>query len=121
MNLMIAQTHVRYMALVLLFTFCQVIGTMCVLPDLSEAHEAALIQDRMACPMDGTVMCPPSLVSSPERQVKHSLKTDTDLSAALHSAAVAIPTARSSPSPWARSSAFSIAPISIESSSVLRI
>ena len=119
-NPMSSHLHVRYMALALLFSFCQVIGTMCVLPDLSEAQDmAVLMEDHTVCSMDGIVTCPPSLISSPERQLKHS--PDTDHSAALYCVAGAIRTARSSPTPCARSSPLSIVPISIESSSVLRI
>ena len=59
-------------ALVIFFVFCQVIGTMCVLPDVSVAQDiAALMEGGVSCPMDGTIMCPPSITSSSERQVKH--------------------------------------------------
>lgn len=120
-DLMITQVHVRYMALALLFTFCQVIGTMCAVSDLSERPETAiLIEDRMACPMDGNVMCPPSLTSSPERHIKQSVVLGVDHAAILPGHAV-IPTVRLAGMRWFRSSAHSIVPISIESSSVLRI
>lgn len=121
-NLMVAQTHVRYMALALLFTFCQVIGTMCALPDLSEARDmAVLTEDHMACLMDGTIMCPPSLTSSPGRQLKQSLISCLDHVPVLQSRVLSGTTVSVAPTPWARSSALSIVPISIESSLVLRI
>ena len=118
---MIPQVHVRYMALALLFTFCQVIGAMCAVPDLLERHEtASLIEDRMACPMDEAIMCPPSLTSSPERHIKQSVVLGVDHASILPGQAV-IPTVSQAGMRWFRSSAHSIVPISIESSSVLRI
>ncbi|MBH0204486.1 MAG: hypothetical protein HP498_01450 [Nitrospira sp.] len=118
---MIAQGHVRYVALALLFTFCQVIGTMCAVPDLLERHEtASLIEDRMACPMDEAIMCPPSLTSSPERHIKQSVALGVDHAAILSGHAV-ISTVSPAGMRWFRSSVHSIVPISIESSSVLRI
>lgn len=119
-NLMNLQVHIRYMALALLFTFCQVIGTMCILPDLSEAQEAALLEDRMACPMDGTIMCPPSLISSPERQVKNNLVAEVD-HVLIPVGFPAILGGRAIQTMWSLDNAHSIVPISIESSSVLRI
>lgn len=118
---MIPQVRVRYMALALLFTFCQVIGTMCAIPDLSERHDtASLIEDRMACPMDESVRCPPSLASSPERHIKQSIALGLDHAASLPGHAV-ISSAPWAGMRWFRSSVHSIVPISIESSSVLRI
>lgn len=118
---MISQVHVRHMALALLFTFCQVIGTMCAVPELSERHEiASLIEDGMACPMDEAIMCPPSLTSSPERHIKQSVVLGVDHAAILPGDAVIL-TVSSAGMRWFRSSAHSIVPISIESSSVLRI
>lgn len=121
-DLMIPRVHTHFVTLVFLFAFCQVIGAMCALPDLSmaEDHPAILVEGGMACPMDGTIMCPPSVTSSPERQVKNGLTLDVDHAPALLvSAAVlttpSVPTLR----PW--SNACSIVPISIASSSVLRI
>jgi hypothetical protein len=109
------------LSLLLFFILCQVIGTMCAIPGLAVAGEAvALVGEGMGCPMDGTIMCPPSLTSSPERQVKSGGIVDMD-----HAPIVLNPTpvrnAPSGPSPWSWSSAFSIVPISITSSSVLRI
>ena len=50
------------------------IGTMCALTDLSRARGAALLMEEgMACLMDGTTLCPPSLTSSPERQIKNNV------------------------------------------------
>lgn len=118
---MIPQVRVRYMALTFLFTFCQVIGTMCVLPDLLEAQEAPLLmEDHMACPMAENIMCPPSLTSSPERHMKQSAVLGVDHEAILlvHAGLPTVPSARMH---WFRSSVGSIVPISIESSSVLRI
>lgn len=118
---MIPQVHVRYIAVVLLFTFCQVIGAMCAVSDLSERHETAiLIEDRMTCPMDGNVMCPPSLTSSPERQIKNNLVAEVD-HALIPDGSPAILAGRSVQTMWSWGSANSIVPISIESSSVLRI
>lgn len=118
---MIAQGHVRYLALALLFTFCQVIGAMCAVPDLSERHQiASLIEDRMACPMDEAIMCPPSLTSSPERHMKQSVVLGVDHAAILSGHAV-ISTVPPAGMRWIRGNAHSIVPISIESSSVLRI
>ncbi|HSB45627.1 MAG TPA: hypothetical protein VLD60_11480 [Nitrospira sp.] len=111
----------KYVALVLLFIFCQVIGTMCALPDLSVAEEiATLVEEGMVCPMDGTIMCPPSITSSPERQIMHVLVADFDHATILLGSAAGLPV-RSAPSLWSWSSSSSIVPISISSPSVLRI
>ena len=118
---MILHAHVRYMALVLLFTFCQVIGSMCAMPDVSEAYEAAFAEDRMACPMDGAIMCPPSLTSSPERQIKLTTVTSSDQAVILPCLVPSGLTSRTSPVPWPGSSVLSIVSIAISSSSVLRI
>jgi hypothetical protein len=74
----------------------------------------------MACPMDGTSMCPPSATSSPERQVKNGAAIDLDHGPILLSpaAVLTVPSARRL---WSWSSAWSIVPLSIGSSSVLRI
>jgi hypothetical protein len=119
---MFRRVPVQFVALAAFFILCQVIGTMCALPDLSEAREAAiLMEDNMAYPMDGTIMCPPSLTSSPERQVKHIPITDAGHVPVLQRSAPGVMSGHLSPPPWSRSSAFSIVPISIGSSSVLRI
>jgi hypothetical protein len=120
--LMMSQVRERYITLALLFTFCQVIGAMCAVPDLSERHATAiLIEDRITCSMNESAMCPPSLTSSPERQTKPILFADADHSPVLNNAAASVLTVRSAPQPRSGSNALSIVPISIESSSVLRI
>ena len=111
----------QFFAVTAFFILCQVIGSMCALPDLSEAHEAALLEDRMACPMDRTIMCPSSLTSSPGRQLKQSVISYPDHAPVLQSLAFSVTTVSVALTPWAWSSALSIVPISIESSSVLRI
>ena len=76
----------RFFSLVLLFALCQIVGTMCTVPDLSLADDAAQLAEEMshmACPMDGTSMCPLSVVSSPERQSKPPATTDLDQIAIL--------------------------------------
>ena len=119
---MIRRVNTQYFFLVLFFfTLCQVIGTVCALPDLSVAAGAALlVEEGMACPMEGTTMCPASLTSSPERQIKNSMVMDVDHATTLLGSA-AVLTVQCTPtlSPW--SSACSMVPISISSSSVLRI
>jgi len=117
---MIRRVNTHYFFLVLFFfTLCQVMGTVCPVPDLSMAEGAALlVEEGMPCPMDGTTMCPPSLTSSPERQIMNSMASDVDLAPIL----VSFSTAPTNPSaPWLWSSVLSIVPISIGSSSVLRI
>ena len=118
---MIPRVNTRYIALVLVFAFCQVIGAMCALPDLSVAEGAMLfVEEEMACPMDGTTMCPPLLTSSPERQLKNSMVMDVDHETVLLNPA-AVRTAPLASTLWSRSSEYSITPLSIGSSSVLRI
>ena len=118
---MIRRMNTPYVALVLLFILCQVIGTMCDLPDLSMAGDAApLVEKGMACPMDGATMCPPSLTSSPERQTKNSMVLDIDHATIVLGSAARL-TVPSAPTRCFWSSARSIVPISIGSSSVLRI
>jgi len=96
-------------------------GTVCPLPDLSVAEGAALlVEEGIACPMDGTTMCPTSLTSSPERQIKHNLVSDVDHATTLLGSA-AVLTVPSAPTLCFWSSACSMVPISISSSSVLRI
>ena len=111
----------RHVALILVFAFCQVIGTMCALPDLAVAAGAGLlVEEGMDCPMDGTTMCPPSLTSSPERQIKHGMVSDVDHAPILLNPAGML-TVALTPTLWFWSRAGSIVPISIGSSSVLRI
>lgn len=118
---MTRRVKMLYVVLVFFFTLCQVIGTTCALPDLSMAADTALlVEEGMACPMDGTTMCPPSLASSPERQIKDSMVSDFDHAPVLLSVSNALTsplvTAYSS-----GSSVLSIVSISIGSSSILRI
>jgi len=121
LGFLIRRVNVPYLALMFFFILCQVSGTVCAMPDLSVAADGvSFAEDGMACPMDGTTMCPPSLTSSPERQIKHSMVSDIDPVAVL----LSVSPARTSPSvsvPWSWSSVWSIVPISISSSSVLRI
>ena len=120
-GVMIRRANRPYLALVFFFTLCQVIGTVCALPDLPVAADVALLaEEGMACPMDGTTMCPPSLTSSPERQIKTSMVSDVDHAPTLCSFPTAL-TSPSAPALWSGSSACSIVPISIASSPVLRI
>lgn len=120
-NPMIRRVNTQYFAVALFFTLCQVIGMVCALPDLSVAEGASLlVEEGMACPMDGTSMCPPSATSSPERQVKNGAVIDLDHGPILLSSA-AVLTAPSVSTQWSQGSACSIVPISIGSSSVLRI
>ncbi|OQW32786.1 MAG: hypothetical protein A4E19_05350 [Nitrospira sp. SG-bin1] len=111
----------QFIAMVVVFTFCQVMGAMCVLPDLSDADETAILgKESTACPMDGTIMCPPSLTTSPERQIKNSLVVVVDPVLSLVGRAE-VPAAVSFELIESWSNAYSIVPISISSSSVLRI
>ena len=120
-GLMIQRVNLQYVALVFFFTLCQVIGTTCALPDLSVAADAALlVEEGMACPMDGAAMCPPSLPSSPERQIKYSMVSDVDHETIQLSPAAVLPVS-SVWMQWSWSRAFFNVPISISSSSVLRI
>jgi hypothetical protein len=119
----IAKTQMRFFSLVLLFALCQIVGTMCTVPDLSLADDAAQLAEEMnhvACPMDGTIMCPPSLTASPERQLKNSMVVvgDPVLSLVSHGEVLAGVSLEMIDS-W--SSAYYSVPISISSSSVLRI
>lgn len=120
-GLMIRRVDTKYIALVFFFTFCQVIGMMCALPDLSVAEGGALlVEEGMVCPMDGHTMCPLSLTSTPERQIRYTLGSEIDHATNLLGSA-AVLTVQCTPklSPW--SSACTIVPISISSSLVLRI
>jgi hypothetical protein len=118
---MIRRVNTQHVALVFCFALCQVIGTMCALSDLSVAEDAVLlVEERMACPMDGATMCPPSLTSSPERQIKNSTVFDIDHATILLNPST-MRTVPSAPACCSWSSARSIVPISIGTSSVLRI
>jgi len=120
---MLAKVRMRSFSLILLFALCQIVGIMCTLPDLSLADDAARLageMSHMACPMNGTNMCPLSAVSSPERQLRHAAAVELDQAPLLPSAVTVLTTAPF-PTPWSWESVFSIVPISIASSSVLRI
>jgi hypothetical protein len=118
---MIRRVKMQSFALVFFFVLCQVIGTTCALPDLSVAADATmLVEEEMTCPMNGTTTCPPSLTSSPERQIKHGLVWGVDHAPILLSFSKAL-THPLAPIPWSWRSVLSIVPISIGSSSVLRI
>ena len=118
---MFRRVPLQLSAMVMIFTFCQVIGTMCALPDLSEAEETAiLVEESMACPMDGTIMCPPSLTASPERQIKNCVVVVVDPVLSFVSP-IEVSAGVSREMLWSWSSAYSLVPISISSSSVLRI
>nr|WP_281721192.1 hypothetical protein [Nitrosomonas nitrosa] len=113
--------NIRFM--VLGFAFCQVMGVMCPVPDLSLAKDAPQLAEEMshaACPMDGTFACPPSLTSSPERQLPISSVADIYAAQVVANGATT-PVSLSARSIGSVSSAYSIVPISIASSSVLRI
>ncbi len=122
MTRMIRRVDTKYVALLLFFTFCQVIGSMCALPGLSVAEETAtLVEERMACPMDGTIMCPPSITSSPERQLRQSIIVMDVAHATILLSPVAVPTVFPTPTQFSWSSVCSLVPLSIGASSVLRI
>lgn len=73
------QLRVSSFAIVVFFAFCQVIGVMCALPDISLAGNQTMISEQgMVCPMDSGLMCPASLTSSPDRQVKVGSALNTD-------------------------------------------
>ena len=113
----------RSYSLALLFALCQVVGTMCSLPDVSLADDVAQVAEEMndmACPMDGTVMCPPSLTASPERQIKNVLLVEVDPVPSLVNHP-RVSTDVSTEMMWSWSTAYSLVPLSISSSSVLRI
>ncbi len=113
--------RLQSVSLLLFFVFCQVIGTMCVIPDVGIASEGVfLVEESMACPMEAVTMCPPSLTSSPERELKDGPSTSIS-----HTTIVVNPVLESDvPSVlalWSWSSVLSIVPLSIVASSVLRI
>ena len=118
----IVNDKMQSFSVVLLFALCQIIGTMCTVPDLWLAGEATQLAEEinhMACPMDGTLMCPPSLAASPERQTKKSMVVVVD--PVLSFVSLIEVSDGVSSEIWSWSSAYSVVPISISSSSVLRI
>lgn len=103
------------------FVFCHVIGFTCAVPDVSLASgNSVLSEEAMACPMDERIMCPPSATSSPERQIKHGMTLDVDHAPVAIGLTVGH-TILTVPTQWSWSRVLSIVPISIDSSSVLRI
>jgi hypothetical protein len=104
----------------ILFAFCQIIGSMCGLPDMSVAHEGGISEKgNIACPMDGALACPPSLTSSPERQIK--IITVADVYAAqIFATGATTPLSPPVQPNVSVGNAYSIVPITI-ASSVLRI
>ena len=120
-GLMIPRVQIRHVVLAFFFALCQVIGATCALSDLSVAEGASLlVEEGMACPMDGTTMCPSVLISSPERQIKRTLVSNVDHAPTLLGSA-AVLTVQCIPALSSWSSAGSMVPISISSPSVLRI
>lgn len=120
----IAKARIRSFCLVLFFTLCQIVGVMCTVPDLSLADDAGRLAEEMghiACSMDGAIMCPPSAVSSPERQLKHAVTiVDLNQTPVLQSTVIAS-IAFAFSEYVSRTSASALVPISIASSSILRI
>ena len=103
------------------FVFCQVVNVMCASPDLMIASQPSLLSaDRMVCPMDGTIMCPPLAISSPESQGRSNITTNVDPAPLAVDYTFGL-TSLGSPNQWSRSRVLSLVPISIASSSVLRI
>jgi hypothetical protein len=119
----IVNDKMQSFSVVLLFALCQIIGTMCTVEDLWLADDAAQLVEEinhMACPMDGTLMCPPSAVSSPERQLRQAATTNLDQTPVLLNPVTASAVSSTlESSSWSSASGF--VPISIASSSVLRI
>jgi hypothetical protein len=108
--------------MVLVFVFCQIVGIMCSVPDVSLANDVAQVAEEMndmACPMDGAIMCPPSLTASPERQIKNSVVVIDPVPSLLNHTEAPAGVSGEMIRSW--SSAYSIVPLSISSSSVLRI
>lgn len=115
--------HINMRFMVLVFAFCQVMGVMCAVPDLSLADDVPQLGGEMsdaACPMDGAIMCPPASTSSPERQIKISTVADV-CAAPIFVSGATTPVSPSAQPIWSVSSAYSLVPISISSSPVLRI
>lgn len=116
-----ALQHIKNLSLLLFFLLCQVMGPMCGAPEVSSAaKDTVLAEGSMACTMHESFMCLPSLTSSPDRHAKCS----GSLYLEQMPASCAIPSAQDRDSvapPRAWSSVLSIVPVSIASSSVLRI
>ena len=113
----------RSFTLVVLFSFCQIAGTMCTVPDVWLSEDTAQLgveMSDMACPMDGSIMCPPLLTASPERQIKQAMVDEANpVLSLIHHPRVPADVSTEMIGCW--SSAYSLVPLSIGSSSVLRI
>lgn len=111
----------RPAVIVFVFVLCQVVGFMCAVPHVALADEdMGVLEEPMGCPMAGAIICPPSALSSPEREVRQGSAAIGDQATVLLGPPIDLAI------PWgamlcSRSSAWSIVPISIGSSSVLRI
>jgi len=119
----IVKARMRSFTLVILFAFCQIAGAMCTVPDISLFEDTAQLVEEMsgmACPMDSSIMCPPSLTASPERQIKHAMVDEANPVLSLIHHPI-VPTDVSVEMIWSWSSAYSLVPLSIGSSPVLRI
>lgn len=103
-----------------LYAVCFIGQVMCGVPDVLMADGHAWSERTMFCAMDGTGVCPPSLASSPEREVNaEPARSPLDGTISL---VVAVPTSLlMAPSLWSRSTVFSIVPVSIAASPILRI
>lgn len=113
--------NAQSIGLIVVFVLCQVVGTMCALPDVASAEQpASFTEDVMVCPMDGSLMCPPSAISSPERQGKQGSTLHVYHAPLLSTASLGL-LERGMPTLGSSSSIVSVVPISINSSSVLRI
>lgn len=115
--------HTKLIAFGLVFAFCQVTGVMCAVPDLSLAQSAPQLTGEIShasCPMDGTLVCPPSLTPSPERQIQSSTVAHV-YAAQIFANGATTPVGPPAQPIGSVSSAYSIVPISIAFSSVLRI
>lgn len=58
------------------FRTMQIIRIMYAVPDIPLADNLAQLAEEMtdvACPIDGTIMCPPSRTAFPERQIKNAV------------------------------------------------
>lgn len=115
--------HTRPIAFVIIFAICRVAGVMCTLPDLSPIQETmSLVEGRsgMMCLVGDALMCPPAVTSNPERQAKDNVTLDKDHS---QNVVTAVPTTHQFWDHKIRSGndVHFLIPISIASSSVLRI
>lgn len=91
-----------------------------MIPDVAMASDVVMLVDEsMTCPMEAATICPPSLTSSPERQLRNDTTIDLSLAPiVLRPVVLRVPSV-SMLSSW--DNVFSIVPLSIAASSVLRI